>query len=664
MFMHTAWDDNLLGTKRFVSRHEDTQVYGAILPEAMTNQAMLDSIAYKTYYAIASGAKLPKSNKNEGTGTKPGVSDVPKYDSESDKESWSDSEEEDDEEDTNDGDYANDGNDDDDNNDDGDNGDNDDNDDNNDDDDKNDDDDETDNDRTELDRIKITDLNQSSTKEHEEEEEEDVNDEEKMDEEEDDEVTKEFYKDVNVNLRNEDADVTYDDQGGADLHNIYQESGFEKVEEDAWDNRTIYFSVFMSGDESHDEHNVSKESGFVQGEEDAHVTITTVHDTQKIKERINEFNVEEEEKIDEEEDDDVTKELYKDVNVNLGNKDVDMTHDDLGGADEHNVSKESGFVQGEEDAHVTITTVHDTQKIKGPMQSSSVLSDFTSKLLNLANVSPADNENASLMTPTFFMKKQAVIHLISTPEEAQDEKQEDIDLIDTSVRAIIREEVNTQLPQILPKAVSDLATPAAASLSLYELTKILMDMITENKSHLRADYKEELYDAPVKSYNTNKDLFDRGIKRRKSRKEVESSKDPRSKKGKSSSSSKGTSRSHHKSFGKFAYLEEPSHTVDVSEVRQNKEFFMGNNDEQLDDEVALKEKPPTSFDELMDTLIEFSAFVLNRLKIPNVTQEILVGVTFNLLKGTCKSLTELEYHFEECSKAKTERFDCITLKES
>nr|GEW97281.1 hypothetical protein [Tanacetum cinerariifolium] len=31
--------------------------------------------------------------------------------------------------------------------------------------------------------------------------------------------------------------------------------------------------------------------------------------------------------------------------------------------------------------------------------------------------------------------------------------------------------------------------------------------------------------------------------------------------------------------------------------------------------------------------------------------------SFNLLKGTCKSRTELEYHFEECFKVTTERLD-------
>ncbi|GKC50527.1 hypothetical protein Tco_1073272, partial [Tanacetum coccineum] len=73
--------------------------------------------------------------------------------------------------------------------------------------------------------------------------------------------------------------------------------------------------------------------------------------------------------------------------------------------------------------------------------------------------------------------------------------------------------------------------------------------------------------------------------------------------------------------------------------------------------ISLLAKPLTSFDELNDTSFNFSAFVMNRLKIPNLTQEILVGPAFNLLKGTCKSITELEYHFEECSKATTEHLD-------
>ncbi|GJW96069.1 hypothetical protein Tco_0177877 [Tanacetum coccineum] len=116
-----------------------------------------------------------------------------------------------------------------------------------------------------------------------------------------------------------------------------------------------------------------------------------------------EFNVEEEEKLDDEEtmyddeEDEVTKELYEDVNVNLGNKDADMTDADQGGADQQNASQQSRFQQEEEDAHVTLTPVLETQNIGGPTQSSSISSDFTSKLLNLDNPSPTDTTIASLM---------------------------------------------------------------------------------------------------------------------------------------------------------------------------------------------------------------------------------------------------------------------------
>ncbi|GKE01841.1 hypothetical protein Tco_1389824 [Tanacetum coccineum] len=60
MFWHTARDDTMFTSMRCISRHEDTQVFGTILSKELTNQAMLESKAYKTYYAFASGKKTPK----------------------------------------------------------------------------------------------------------------------------------------------------------------------------------------------------------------------------------------------------------------------------------------------------------------------------------------------------------------------------------------------------------------------------------------------------------------------------------------------------------------------------------------------------------------------------------------------------------------------------
>ncbi|GJX31360.1 retrovirus-related pol polyprotein from transposon TNT 1-94 [Tanacetum coccineum] len=244
MFWHIARDDTMFTSMRSISRHEDTQVYGTILPIELTNQAMLESKAYQTYYAFASGEKAPKpklmskakvvkpdkkkqsakktkakglavlskvaltkaeqlklatkrSNKvfhmshtsGSGTSTIPGVLDVPTYESKCEKESWGDSEEEDDNDDDGDSDDH---------------------------------DDDSDDKRAESNREEILDPKKTNEEHNEEEEkyddefnikeEEKVDDEEKMDEEEDDEVTKELYDDVNVNLGNEDTDMTIADQ--------------------------------------------------------------------------------------------------------------------------------------------------------------------------------------------------------------------------------------------------------------------------------------------------------------------------------------------------------------------------------------------------------------------------------------------------------------------
>ncbi|GJS28758.1 hypothetical protein Tco_0489378 [Tanacetum coccineum] len=69
------------------------------------------------------------------------------------------------------------------------------------------------------------------------------------------------------------------------------------------------------------------------------------------------------------------------------------------------------------------------------------------------------------------------------------------------------------------------------------------------------------------------------------------------------------------------------------------------------------DKSLKDFDELMSTPINFSGYILNGLKIENLTQEILLGPTFRLLKGTRSNYAELEYDFEECYKALLEKLD-------
>nr|GEW02572.1 hypothetical protein [Tanacetum cinerariifolium] len=76
MFWHTARDDHMFNTIRVILRHQDTQIYGAILPDELTNQEMLDSKAYKEYYAVAyravhSKAKIKYKKKTDEHVTSP-----------------------------------------------------------------------------------------------------------------------------------------------------------------------------------------------------------------------------------------------------------------------------------------------------------------------------------------------------------------------------------------------------------------------------------------------------------------------------------------------------------------------------------------------------------------------------------------------------------------
>nr|GEX07113.1 hypothetical protein [Tanacetum cinerariifolium] len=59
----------------------------------------------------------------------------------------------------------------------------------------------------------------------------------------------------------------------------------------------------------------------------------------------------------------------------------------------------------------------------------------------------------------------------------------------------------------------------------------------------------------------------------------------------------------------------------------------------------------------MDTPLDFSAFMMNRLKVDTLTPKLLAGLTFELMKGSCKSLVELEYFLEEVCKATIDKLD-------
>nr|GFB24848.1 hypothetical protein [Tanacetum cinerariifolium] len=64
-------------------------------------------------------------------------------------------------------------------------------------------------------------------------------------------------------------------------------------------------------------------------------------------------------------------------------------------------------------------------------------------------------------------------------------------------------------------------------------------------------------------------------------------------------------------------------------------------------DLARQTDARSSFNELLDTPIDFSNFIMNRLNVDTLTPELLAGPTYELMRGSCNSLTELEYHLEE-----------------
>nr|GEU99136.1 hypothetical protein [Tanacetum cinerariifolium] len=59
----------------------------------------------------------------------------------------------------------------------------------------------------------------------------------------------------------------------------------------------------------------------------------------------------------------------------------------------------------------------------------------------------------------------------------------------------------------------------------------------------------------------------------------------------------------------------------------------------------------------MDTPVDFLAFLINRPKVDTLTPELLAGPTYELIKGSCKSLVKLEFFLEEVYKETTDQLD-------
>ncbi|GKE25304.1 hypothetical protein Tco_1436816, partial [Tanacetum coccineum] len=284
-------------------------------------------------------------------------------------------------------------------------------------------------------------------------------------------------------------------------------------------------------------------------------------------------------------------------------------------------------------------------------------------------------------------------------EESTTANQQFLDSIDDGMKKIIKEQVKKEVSKIIPK-VEKFVTDQLESEVLVRSSKeantshavrhsetaLQGDTITIKRPRDGADDDQE------PSAGT-----DRGSKRRRSGKEPASTSAPSETTTKTAGKTTSTgSKTHKKSASQSAPVEEAMQTTDVFEAPAHQEFETGVHDEQAEEEVQhlpdwfqqptrlpspdhawnksvpavhesvqpwlsnlAQQDPRESFDELTDSTFDFSAFVMNRLNVQTLTPELLAGPTFELMKGTCKSLTELEYFCEEVYKATTEKLDWI-----
>nr|GEV37045.1 reverse transcriptase domain-containing protein [Tanacetum cinerariifolium] len=330
-------------------------------------------------------------------------------------------------------------------------------------------------------------------------------------------------------------------------------------------------------------------------------------------------------------------------------------------------------------------------------------------------------------------------------DEAQVENDEFLKTIDENMQKIIKEQVKeqvkVQVSKILPTIEqtvneqleakvltrsSNSLKPSyavAADLSEMELKKILIEEIEGNKSIHRSNEQRNLCKALVEAYESDKIILytygdtvtlkrrrdddadkdeepstrsDRGSKRRREEKEPESANAPKEKATRSAGKSTQGFKYRQTLASESATSEEPMQTTFEMEEPSHPEFETGAEDQPIVEPsqhaewFSQQKKPPTldcdwnktlpdthgsiqpwisklakqsdsrsSFNELMDTPMDLSAFLMNRLKVDTLTPKLLAGPTYELMKGSCKSLVELEFFLEEVYKATTDQLDWV-----
>ncbi|GJW70290.1 hypothetical protein Tco_0127207 [Tanacetum coccineum] len=597
--IHTSKDDYLINTARFVSAKEETQIYGAILPESLTSPKMKETKANKTYLGFASGATPPKKARKFKKSASPKLTTVSASTEEPTRKSKrvkrptkkttkaltrggnneddSNNEQESSGEDS---DQKNDI-----------------------DDDKN----QLDN-ENESNSEHETDENESGSEYDQDDNEEDEDDEEEVK----DEL---LYDDADIRLNEQvDTDKEFVQEEGTDaaMTNIQQGNGNPKI---------------------------------IQVIEDAHVTLSTFPQKTEVL---------------------VTSSSHSSDLADKFLNFLDIPHTDaeiVSPMDVH-VHHEVPSQQTPTLLTVPISVIFNSSPVFStvipqslpsftppPQQSPSTpppttesinppstLPDFASIFQFNNRVTALEKEVAELKKDPMHTQVTALVDIYRDTRLGET-REEFLNFLSVSLTARITEQVKNQLPHILPKE-------AAATITEFELKKILIDKIDKSESYLAGPEHRECYEGLKKSYDLDMTIFStygKVYSFKRSRKDKDKDEDP-------------SARSDR---GKFVQSEEPEFKVTDSDMPRDQEENLGKDDEEPKEKVESKrywftkptepqeptnpdwnvdktpqqgqnqswlmtlassaDKPSKTFDELMSIPIDFSAFIMNGLKINNLT---------------------------------------------
>nr|GEW68779.1 hypothetical protein [Tanacetum cinerariifolium] len=235
-------------------------------------------------------------------------------------------------------------------------------------------------------------------------------------------------------------------------------------------------------------------------------------------------------------------------------------------------------------------------------------------------------------------------------EEEEDELYRDVNINQGRENDEFLKTINENMQKIIKEQVKE---QVKALVEEYESDKIILDTYGDTVTlKRRRDDDTDKDEEPSAG-------SDRGSKRRREGNEPEAASATKEKATRSAGKLTQGSKSRQTSASESATAEEPMQTNFEMEEPSHLEFETGADDQPIISELAKQSDSRYSFNELMDTPVDFYNFLMNRLKVDTLTSKLLAGPTYELMKGSCKSLVELEFFLEGVYKATTDQLDWI-----